>query len=342
MTSSLAPLSRFGAHCSAAALLSLFGGCSPDLTLLSDQASFAGAEVGSGGSARASGGSGGRAHAGNKAMGDGGAAGTSTPSSGEAGEAPIGAAGDAGAPPSDGGAGNAGSAGGAPTPPVCVVTGPETCNGKDDNCSGVVDEGCPGGVTTTFQSDLPILGDSSGGTAFTDSCKDGEVLGGVSVAMGAFLSQIRGICRPLALELSTNAEHGYKVTLGASRALAAHPDASPDASTPLECPADETLVGMRIAQQNYPISDIKTVPVITRVWLTCAKLVLTDAAGKLGVTWQGPMELAPASGSMANGTAWLVQAAAPAGLVGSRLLGSAGSWVDRVGFGVSSLNVVMR
>ena len=88
--------------------------------------------------------------------------------------------------PHDGGAGGA-----APSPTPCVATGAETCNAKDDDCNGIVDDGCPGGVTTTFDHDLQLLGDSSSGTAFTDDCNDGEVLSGsVQVRTGALLSQI--------------------------------------------------------------------------------------------------------------------------------------------------------
>jgi hypothetical protein len=76
-------------------------------------------------------------------------------------------------------------------------------------------------------------------------------------------------------------------------------------------------------------------PLMPRLGLSCAKLVLTDVAGKLSVTWIGAKELAPASGSIVNGTAWLVSANAPEGLIASRLLGASGSWIDRVGFGAA-------
>ena len=138
-----------------------------------------------------------------------------------------------------------------------------------------------------------------------------------------------------------NAEQGYQVTLGMERALGAHPETSSDAPTSLACPENEALVGVRLGEQNYSLND-KTVPVIARVWLTCAKLVLTQQADQLSVTWSGAKELAPASGSIANGTAWLVSANAPDGTVASRLLGASGSWIDRVGFGVSRVSVVMR
>lgn len=300
--------------------------CSPDLSLLSDQASFAGvpdeAQGGSTAGAAPSGGSGGASATGNSG-------GDNPASAGDGGSAE---------PPAEGGA-----AGAAPVLPApCVPSGTEQCNGRDDDCSGVVDEGCPGGVTTTFEKDLPLLGDSSGGSAFSEDCKDGEALAGVHVAMGAFLSQARGICRAISLELATNAEHGYRVKLSDERALPPHPTSSNDKETPLACPEDEALVGLRLAQQHYELGDGTSVPVTTRVWLTCAKLVLSESSGKLGVTWTGAKEQAPASGSFANGTAWLVSSMAPDGLVASRLLGFSGSWIDRVGFGVSRLGIELR
>jgi hypothetical protein len=238
--------------------------------------------------------------------------------------------------------GGAGGAGGEPSPTPCVATGAEMCNGSDDDCNGVVDDGCPSGVTTTFEQDLPLLGDSTGGSAFTDDCKDGETLGGVEVTVGAFLSQIRGICSALSLELSPNAAQGYRVKLTGERRLSGHPATSLDTPVNLWCPQDEALVGLRLAQQGYDFGNGDVRPVITRVWATCAKLVLVDHNGKLAITWQGAKELAPASGSYANGTAWLVSSIAPDGSVGSRLLGASGSWVDRVGFGVSRVDVVVR
>jgi hypothetical protein len=300
--------------------------CSPDLSLLSDQASFAGAPD-EGQSGRNTG-----------AMPGGGSGGSATPGSAGVESQTRGGDGGGGEPLVEGGAGGAAPA----LPAPCVPTGAEQCNDRDDDCNGVVDDGCPGGVTTTFEKDLPLLGDSSGGSAFSEDCKDGEALAGVHVAMGAFLSQTRGICRAISLELAAGAEHGYRVKLSNERALPPHPTSSNDSETPLACPEDEALVGLRLAQQHFALGDGSSVPVTTRVWLTCAKLVLTESAGKLGVTWTGAKEQAPASGSFANGTAWLVSSMAPEGLVASRLLGTSGSWIDKIGFGVSRLGIELR
>jgi hypothetical protein len=305
-------------------VLALLSGCSGGTDLFDDGVSFAGSTS-----------------AGAPAGGAESAGGSETSSGGAApGGAPSGAAGDA-----DGGASEppaSAGAGGSPEPTPCVATGAERCNAVDDDCNGVVDDGCPAGISTTFAKDLPLLGDSPGGSAFTDDCGDSEVLAGVGVTMGAFLSQIHGLCRPLSLRLSDDAEHHYEVALGDVRPLTPHPGASPDWPTRLMCPNDDALVGIRLAQQYYTPSDGKTLAVTSRIWLTCAKLVLNEQGEGLGVTWEGPKELAPASGSIANGTAWFAASSAPEGLVGSRLLGTSGTWIDRVGFGVSQLKVVRR
>jgi hypothetical protein len=226
-------------------------------------------------------------------------------------------------------------------PPACMPS-PEICNDVDDDCDGVVDPGCPGGIKTTFERDMQLLGDSSAGQAFTDDCKDGELLTGVSVAMGEYLAQISGLCRSLSLQQSPNADHGYKVTLQAERTLGAHPPSGSSKPVRLACPEDEAVVGMRLAQQNFAPADGPSGPVTTRIWITCAKLMLSATTDQSQLVWAGAKEQAPLSGSIANQTAWFVQASAPDKLVASRLIGSSSERVERVSFGVSRLNLLTR
>jgi len=314
-------IARPSVHRSPLVAVLLLAACSPDLSLLSDQASFAGASAG-GESASSAGTAGSASNAGSVGNADGGTAGALGGDSSSAGDnATTGGANDGGEPAGGGGASN---------------------DAQPPNGGAGGEQSRAPGITTTFEKDLPLLGDSAGGALFSDDCKDGEALAGVGVTIGAFLSQIHGICRTLSLVPSGNAAHGYAVKLTGDRALPAHPSSSQDTAINLACAEDEAVIGLRLAQQHYDLGADGSVPVIVRVWLTCAKLVLVEVDAKLGITWQGAKELAPASGSIANGTAWLVSSVAPAGLVASRLLGASGSWVDRVGFGVSRLDVVTR
>lgn len=322
-----------GTHAWRAALLSSLLGCSPDLSGLTngketaDRGSAGSGDIG--GSVAAIGGT--------NASGGGGE--VQAPLGGGASNAPGSASGgSSSAPPIPGDASGGTAAGESP----CVPSGAEVCNDRDDDCNGVVDDGCPSGISTTFDEDLELIGDSPGGSAFNDDCKDGEVLSGVSTASGAFLSQIQGICSALRVSRSDAAEGGYRISLDSPRLLAPHPEATTDPTTLLSCPENEALVGMRIAQQHVTLTDGSATAVSTRLWLTCAKLVMVADDGMLAVTWQGAKETSPVSGSMADGTAWFAESRAPEGSVGSRLLGTSGAWVDRLGFGVSRLGIVRR
>lgn len=308
-----------------AALLALVS-CSPDLSLLSDDVTFGGGDAGG----AASGGS----HAGvagkpTDAGGDNaGGASDGPPPEGGAGALPEGGA-DSGGVPSAGAA------------PVCMPSRAETCNGKDDDCSGAVDEGCPSGVTSTFDKALPALGDSPGGDVFADDCKHGEVLGGLNVRMGAFLAQVQGICREVTLALSSSEPLGYAVQLSDVAPLPPHPTTNEQTQTMLACPDNEAMVGLKVSEQHVTVGDNLSATIIPRVWVSCAKLTLVKREDdSLAIDWAGLKELAPASGSIADGTAWYASAVAPQGLVATRLHGASGSWVDRVGFGVSKLEVV--
>jgi hypothetical protein len=321
----MASVTRFRLRTRPLIALVTLAACSPDLTLLNDGMSFAGVDAG-GNSASSAGdrGDGGKSstHAGESSAGE---SSSRSPSAGEGGAAGM--------------LGVGGQTNEAGAPSECTPS-IEVCNGEDDDCNSVVDEGCPSGVTTTFEGDLKALGDSPGGAAFADDCKHGQVLGGVKVRMGAFLAQIQGVCRTAQLKLEPASTLGYTLSLKAEAALAAHPTDGQDTATTLSCPTNEALVGLRISQQHATLPDETTPTVIPMIWLSCAKLILVQQRDELGVTWTGLKELAPASGSIANGTAWFASALATEGLVATRLHGAAGTWIDRVGLGVSRVEVV--
>jgi hypothetical protein len=212
----------------------------------------------------------------------------------------------------------------------------------DDDCNGVVDDDCPGGITTTYVKDLELIGDSFGGSPYTEDCNAGEVLGGVSFAAGGFITQMKGLCYSLRLKPNANASEGYELELFAERELPPHPMTTPDKVTTLSCSPGEAVVGLRLSQQNQDFSGTNKV-ITPRAWLTCARLVLKKDGEALSVKWEGAKQVGPVSGSLVNENAnWFVETKAEAPFVATRMLGRTGDWVDRAGFGISEVKVVPR
>jgi hypothetical protein len=231
------------------------------------------------------------------------------------------------------------SSAGASAAESCIVSGPEECNGSDDDCNGVVDDGCPKAVSILIGDDLPALGESQGGDRFADDCPDGSVLGGLQLGMGAFLYQVRGLCRSISVAAKSGAASDYQLSLNDAEVLAPHPSDAESVQASLACPAGEAVVGLHISQQKYAFSGNDVRPVIHAVWLTCAKAQLVNVKGVLGAEWLAPHQLAPVVGSTTNGTESDAAAVAPEGSVATRFTGASGAWVDRVSIGVGRVQI---
>jgi hypothetical protein len=239
--------------------------------------------------------------------GAGGSAGSATRAGSGGAGSDAGSAGAASAGGSSATAGASGSAG-AGNAALCVPSGVERCDGVDNDCNAVSDDGCPQGLSTVFDVDLALIGDSPGGTSFSDDCASGEILIGVQGTMDAFLTQIQGLCGKVGFSLRADPTAGYDVVLGAGTALSAHPETSADNVGTLKCPANEALVGVGVSQQ------------------------ILDS---------GADDYASALGSMADDSAWYAYSDVPVGQVATRLNGASGAWIDRLGFGVSNTSVAL-
>jgi hypothetical protein len=254
-------------------------------------------------------------------------------------------AGGGGGASAGGGSTAAGSAGGAADggAPECVPSGAERCDGADNDCNDVVDDGCPKSVSTIFESDLQLLGASLGGSPFTSSCGDGEVLTAIQVAMGLVLSQVRGVCSKLSLKLRASAADGYDVVLGADAPLSAYPETSTDETSLMKCPAGEAIVGLGVSQQYADSGTATPFVVIPEIWLTCAKLSLVAAGSEYYLDWDGAHDLASVFGTLSDASAWYEYTEVPIGQLATRLNGTSGAWIDRLGLGVSrSLVAIVR
>jgi len=156
----------------------------------------------------------GRAGNGGRAGGGAGGAGATTGLGGAAGAA-GGPGGAAGAAAGRGGAGGAlvGGAGGHACPA-------EQCNGRDDDCDGVVDNGCPVNgqplVTRVMSATSPVFGGVTYAKdmKFADACPDGQAVVGFIGSAGSGLDALGVRCGALQVhEDRTSEPFKYSVTV---------------------------------------------------------------------------------------------------------------------------------
>ena len=220
---------------------------------------------------------------------------------------------------------------------------PEQCNGLDDNCDGVVDEGCPVGLTPSNAIERKSLGDSEGGSDFAETCADNELLVGLKVGVGAWVDQITGVCQTYALYTNKQAlPYQYSLALGAKRDLTAHPPTTTSAIQELTCRDGTVMVGVHISQQHTAFDQDTDQVVIPQIWIDCAtpSVHMSDAPPQL--QWQDIEHIGPATGSFAAPDAWFESDTIDPNQVLVGFHGAAGAWIDRVGLTASSLSVALH
>jgi hypothetical protein len=263
---------------------------------------------------------------------------------GEAGEASsAGSGGSAGAVAAGGAlpAPPEGGAAGVPEPmPMCVA---EVCNGRDDDCDGVADDGCPMALSTGNPVQRKALGDSPGGTVFADTCAADELLVGLSLGVGAWLDQSSAICQHFSLHTNTQVTpYRYSLGLGAKRSLAPHPLSTTSVVNELVCRDGTVMVGLRISQQHSAFGQVFDSVVIPQLAIRCAEPAMRLDPQNPRLEWQGAVEVGPVSGQIANSSAWFEtdQLQSNELLVGFH--GASGSWLDRLGLTASAVHVVLQ
>lgn len=221
---------------------------------------------------------------------------------------------------------------------------PEICNGLDDDCDHVIDNGCPTGFQRGAAAPGMTLGDSTGGSAFSETCSDDEVLVGMQLGFSNWLDQITFKCQAFSLATSTKSiPYQYSVALGASHLLPAHPATTSDSLQTLNCPSGQILVGLAIAEQHTAPQFSPDYIVLTSISATCAELVLDSSVDPPVLAWQNSTSIGPISGTLYDNTS---ATSASLTLMSNQIAvgyqGFGGAWIDRVGATTSTVQVLLE
>jgi hypothetical protein len=219
----------------------------------------------------------------------------------------------------------------------------EQCNGNDDDCDGVIDEGCPAGLAMGNGAQRKSLGDSWGGSDFAETCAPDEMLVGLKLGVGAWIDQVTAVCQTYSLHANTQTvPYQYSVALGAQRQLAPHPPTTTSEVQDLICRAGTVMIGVHISQQHTAVDQDTDQIVIPQLSVDCAEPVLRLAGVTPHVEWQNPEQLGPVSGDFAAPEAWFEGDRLDAAQVLVGFHGASGVWVDRVGLTASLLSVALQ
>jgi hypothetical protein len=204
----------------------------------------------------------------------------------------------------------------------------EICNGIDDDCNSVTDEGCPTDVTVgngAFGAHT-LFGSTTGGTAWEDVCPAGTALYRFTGRVGDALDLIQGHCAPLTLETDTSSSpYVYRIARGEGTVLGLNGGVGGEVFD-APCPADMFAVGIS-GEADSLMRDLS---------IHCAEIQITGGPGSFGLTY-GPTTVVDVDAAM-SGTAFDDLLASPA--VVDRIRGRAGAVVDAVGIGEASVALV--
>ncbi|MFL5305076.1 MAG: hypothetical protein ACJ8F1_07670 [Polyangia bacterium] len=281
---------------------------------------------GSGGAAaHASGGQAGTGSAGtagSAAAGNGGRAGSAGSGPGGGGGVPAGGVtGTAGTAGTAGGAGGRGGLGGAAAGGAAGRVCPaEQCNGRDDDCDGVIDNGCPINgqplVTRTMSTTSAVFGSVTYAKdlKFADACPDGQAVIGFTGSAGSGLDAVGVRCGALQVREDRTSEP-FKYSVAVSPGIDFAPVGG-DGGTQnlidslLLCGPDEVVVSMTLRTEpatstcpnkgctaDTSVSAVGC-PVVYGMAVSCARynIVGTPGAFKLAVA-ATPITSANAGGS---------------------------------------------
>ncbi len=212
-----------------------------------------------------------------------------------------------------------------------VVPVGEVCNGLDDDCDAVNDDGCPTTLTLTGSSNSARYGGGGGGD-FNVQCPSGQVLVGFNVRTGSRVDRVQPICGTLNLvEDTATSTWTYRVTRGGLTTLAAV-GGSGGTAYDMDCAGDQVAVGL-VGRAGSELDQIG---------LICATLQVTGTPGSYGGSTRDAVTLTSRGGN--GGSAFSFTCAGGPGTGGAirGIFGRAGSRVDGLGVTCGEVGVGVR
>jgi hypothetical protein len=213
----------------------------------------------------------------------------------------------------------------------------ETCNDRDDTCDGVVDEGCPRGLSVSSPPRFGPLsrGAASGNRAQAVAGRD-EVLVGFYGRKGGVINTLGALSSPLSIVAdTTRTPFSYAVRTGAVNELPAYGGAGGNGFREA-CPVDTVLTTLRVVHRNGCTSPGICYEVVGDLIGQCSRVSIALEGTSWSLRFEPVSELR-VMGSDAERTSFV----APPGPYGG-LWTSTGAFVDQLSVGQVDLELLRR
>jgi hypothetical protein len=217
---------------------------------------------------------------------------------------------------------------------VCVRDqGPigELCNGADDDCEGVTDDGCPTDVNTSGGTRSTGSAGGGGGSPFTIDCPNGQALVGLDVRSGSEVDGVRGVCQDLRRAENTGASpYTYAVSRGgALNTTGWAADQDGGGLSAFRCQGNELMYEIQVEVGAR----------LDRLWAACGNYAIT---GSPGAGWNFERTYARNAAYGGNGGGAPITYRCDGNEVAVGLFGRAGDRIDRMGLRCRDIAVVLR
>src|SRR5690606_27715735 len=146
----------------------------------------------------------------------------------------------------------------------------EFCNDRDEDCDGVVDDGCPSDLSFCCPTTLGPFGSAGG---FTEACPSGTVLMGMAGRASGSLVAVQPICAELFMTVDLRVpENAYPVFRG-SPVLGTMRGGTSGTAFDDRCPGEDVVIGVR--------AGVTDLGILTGIALQCGTVTVM----RTGISW---------------------------------------------------------